>query len=233
MSELAEKAALLRQVDLFESVPADDLESLCHSVHTAHYADGQRIFAEGDEGDSVYVIQDGVVKISTAHSGEEHVISTCYTGDIVGELALLDGRPRSATASASGPTTLLMISRDEFLRFILGRPKVMLALLDTLTMRARRLSGIVESNIEFLGKMARGDFDHATSFALRFAPAMFKVAPSRPLLRRAGLESTESAPAAALSKGSLFMAASASITARNGSTPAAGLPGMPTPDLPD
>lgn len=226
MSEFATIAMLLRQVDLFSSVDPDDLETLCHSVQTINFKDGDHIFMEGDVGDSIYVIQHGVVKIVTLRNAEEHLIASCFPGDIVGELALLDGRPRSATAVASGVTSLLMISRDEFLNFLLGRPKVMLALLDTLTMRARRLSGIVETNIEFLGKVARGDFEHATGFALKLAPAMFKVAPTRALVRGSALSKTDQSPEAAMTRGGLFFAASAMINARS-------VDAGPAPDVPD
>lgn len=193
MSDLAAKTELLSQVDLFRGVSLPDLENLCQSAESVHYTDGQLMFDEGDDGETVYVIEQGVVKIIVVNSGSPKQISTCFEGDIVGELALLDGRPRSARAVASGNVTAIVIHRREFLDFVIARPQVMFTLLETLTKRARRLSDLVEGNIEWLGKLAHGDFEHATGFALRLAPAMFKVTPSRPLVRASLLQATASA----------------------------------------
>ena len=202
--ELMGAADLMTQVDLFKGVQPDDLLTLCRGARMHAYQDGEMLFEEGDEGGAVYIVQAGVVKIML-HSGVDvKQISTCFEGDVVGELALLDERPRSARAVASGKVQTVEIQRDDFLDFMLARPPVMLALLETLTHRARRLSDRVEGNIEWLGKLARGDFEHATGFALRLAPAMFNVAPSRPLVRQSTLD--KAVQGATLKKGGLFAA---------------------------
>lgn len=188
MSEITD---VMSQVELFRGVSLPELQTLSRAAHAVHYSDGETIFNEGDEGDTIYIIQEGIVKIITLVANVEKQISTCFEGDVVGELALLDGRPRSAKAVASGEVHAFIIRRDDFINFMIARPQVMLALLETLTRRARRLSDLVEGNIEWLGKLARGDFEHATGFALKLAPAMFKVAPSRPLVRTSALRASE------------------------------------------
>ncbi len=203
-NELAGAAELMAQVDLFKGVQPDDLLTLCRGAQMRGYRDGEMLFEEGDEGGAVYIVQAGVVKIMLHSGAEVKQISTCFEGDVVGELALLDERPRSARAVASGDVQTVEIRRDDFLNFMLARPPVMLVLLETLTHRARRLSDLVEGNIEWLGKLARGDFEHATGFALRLAPAMFKVAPPRPLVRQSTLD--KAAQSAPLKKGGLFAA---------------------------
>jgi CRP-like cAMP-binding protein len=191
MSDQSEIVEVMSQVDLFRGVSLPELQTLSRVAQPVAYSDGEMLFNEGDEGDTIYIIQEGIVKISTLVSGQEKQISTCFEGELVGELAMLDGRPRSAKAVASGTVRAFVISRKDFTDFMIARPSVMLALLETLTRRARRLSDLVEGNIEWLGKLARGDFDHATGFALKLAPAMFRTAPSRPLVRSSVLRASE------------------------------------------
>jgi CRP-like cAMP-binding protein len=210
--QLNAQAELLRQVELFKSVSHADLVALCQSVEVKTYTDGTVIFAQGDEGDCVYVIQEGAVKILIQGREGEKQISTCFEGEIVGELALLDGQPRSAKAVASGAVSAIVIRRETFINFLLARPTMMLTLLEELTRRARRLSDLVEGNIEWLGKLARGEFEHATSFAVRLAPAMFKVSPPRPLIRASAMRKSE---AKAATSTSLFKLAGSALEKRD------------------
>jgi CRP-like cAMP-binding protein len=211
MSEITD---VMSQVELFRGVPLPELEALSRAAQPVRYADHEMLFNEGDEGDTVYIIQQGIVKIISLVGGQEKQISTVFEGELVGELALLDGRPRSAKAVASGDVHAFMIKRQDFIDFMIARPPVMLALLETLTRRARRLSDLVEGNIEWLGKLARGEFEHATGFALKLAPVMFRVAPSRPLVRVSAIQQSESQSTTSQTSG-WFGKAAAALEARD------------------
>jgi CRP-like cAMP-binding protein len=98
--------------------------TLHHNVHASlgrlavprTYAKGQVIFFEGDAGESMYVVADGAVKVfMVSEEGDEIVLVTVREPDSFGELAVLDGAPRSASAAALEPTTLLVITRTTLL----------------------------------------------------------------------------------------------------------------------
>ena len=98
--------------------------TLHHNVHASlarlalprDYGKGQMIFFEGDAGDSMYVVADGSVKLFlNSIEGDEVVLATVQPTETFGELAVLDGAPRSASAAALEPTTLLAISRTTLL----------------------------------------------------------------------------------------------------------------------
>jgi len=75
---------------------------------------GQRIFKEGDDGDLAYVIESGEVEISFRREGKTIPISVVRKGDMIGEMALLDPGPRSATARCLTETTAITVGRDHF-----------------------------------------------------------------------------------------------------------------------
>lgn len=74
----------------------------------------EKIFVEGGEGDRAYIIQDGLIEISHMKDGQPASLGTLGKGAIFGEMALLDDRPRMATATAVDPTTLIVINREMF-----------------------------------------------------------------------------------------------------------------------
>ena len=78
------------------------------------YQDGQVIFAEGSNGDWIYVVEDGEVEISKKREGEKIVVEILKPGDIFGEMAYIDKTPRSATATARGTTVVGILDRDFF-----------------------------------------------------------------------------------------------------------------------
>ena len=79
------------------------------------YAVGDKIFKEGDPGDRAYILQDGEVEIiKTSEDGRETILGTIGKGAFFGEMALLDNTPRMATARTTVPTTMIIITRQDF-----------------------------------------------------------------------------------------------------------------------
>ena len=81
---------------------------------------GEVIFAEGDSGNEAYVIEEGTVEISKSEGNAELILSVLKSGEVIGEMALIDSSPRMATARAARRTTLIVIPKAVFAK-ILGK----------------------------------------------------------------------------------------------------------------
>ncbi len=137
----------LRHCALFRRVDEASLSALADSLRVRRYRRDQTIFNEGDPGDSLFVIESGVVKIVLASGedvAEEAIIATLTRGDFFGELALFDGRPHSASAVALEPTEALVLHRHAFLDLIDAQPGFRRALLEAMAGELRRLTRHVE-----------------------------------------------------------------------------------------
>lgn len=144
--------AFLRQVPLFKRLDEAQLVALAALVVQRRFAKGEMIILAEAEGDALFVIEQGQVKVSLIHEdGREVILSFLGPGEVFGELSLLDGKPRSATVTATAPTSLLMLRRSDFLRLLAGIPQIAVALLEELAERLRRtdqqLEGLALFNV--------------------------------------------------------------------------------------
>jgi CRP/FNR family transcriptional regulator/CRP/FNR family cyclic AMP-dependent transcriptional regulator len=116
------------------------------------------IFYEEDPGTSCYIIVKGKVKIVVnADDGREHILGVLQDNDFFGEMSLIDGQPRSASAVAVEDVQMVTIQRDEFLKLLRSNPEISLKLLVTLSQRLRTADRNMES-LAFLsapGRVAR------------------------------------------------------------------------------
>ncbi|MBI4844450.1 MAG: cyclic nucleotide-binding domain-containing protein [Nitrospirae bacterium] len=103
------------------------------------YSDGEVIFREGEEGENMFVIQSGKVRITKRTEREDLHIATLGEGEIFGEMALFDKLPRSANASAEGEARVLCIDKKKFFSSASRDPSLVFKLLETISMRLRRL----------------------------------------------------------------------------------------------
>jgi CRP/FNR family transcriptional regulator, cyclic AMP receptor protein len=137
--------AQLARSPVFGTLPADVLERLAASMQRRIYRRGQVVFHQDDPGASVHVIETGRVKVAlTTPEGEELLLRVMGEGEIFGELALLDGRPRSATISALEETVTHVLERSTFLDFLRAHPEASLDLCRALAELIRRLTEQVE-----------------------------------------------------------------------------------------
>src|SRR6185437_4628061 len=98
-----------------EGIETDLLEQIAPSVHVMQLAEGEVIFREGDPGDLLYLVGEGSVRISkSGRGGEQETLGVIQPGNFFGEMALLDGQPRSAMAVATGPTLLAEVDDEVF-----------------------------------------------------------------------------------------------------------------------
>jgi CRP/FNR family transcriptional regulator, cyclic AMP receptor protein len=136
-----EIVSVLRAAQIFTELPEDALARLADASVRRTFRRGQYLFFQGDEGARLVVIASGMVKVMIASDqGEEVVLTTLGPGATLGELALLDGAPRSASVVAVEPTSVLMLSRATVLDVLAHYPSVLDALLRSLGALVRRLT---------------------------------------------------------------------------------------------
>ncbi len=129
---------VLRSIPLFAGLGQEDLTRLAGSLIRRRYPRGQAIFHKGDEGGSLYILQSGRVKVVIPSSqGEEMILAILSAGEILGELSLIDGKPRSATVETLEETEVLCLRRDDFLGFLASRFDAVLRVLEVLSRRLR------------------------------------------------------------------------------------------------
>jgi CRP-like cAMP-binding protein len=150
-----DKLSLLRNHPLFGDLPAQVIEHLGSYMKTRKVARGGTIFAKGDPGSGLLGVLSGAVRVSVASSeGKDIVLNTFHEGDIFGEIALLDGQPRTADATATTDCELIVIERRDFVPFLRDHPDVMLKFIEILCARLRRTSEQVQ-DVTFLNLPTR------------------------------------------------------------------------------
>lgn len=132
-------ADFLATVPLFKSLDARERERFAEMVREKNYPKGSVILFEDDPGDALFVVRAGRVKVVLlSEDGREVILSLMGVGEYFGELALIDGQPRSAHVIAMEDSTLLVLHRDDFRRRVESSPGVAWALLQELSRRLRR-----------------------------------------------------------------------------------------------
>ena len=145
----------LRRCALYAHVGHDGLRTLAGLMVVRRFRRNEVIFHQGDPGNALHVVTDGAVKIVLpSPEGDEAIIATMRRGDFFGELALLDGAPHSASATAVEPTETLALPRAVFLELLEQDGGLRMALLTGLTAELRRLTGHVEE-LHFLDLAGR------------------------------------------------------------------------------
>jgi signal transduction histidine kinase len=147
---------------LFRQLSAVELSALRHIARERRFAAGQQIFKEGDTGDGVFVVKDGQVEISAlVGQGARQVFSRVGPGEIFGEMAVIECKPRSATAAAVTATEVYFIARDEILVLVERSPILALALLREISQRLREFNRqylrevIQAERLSVVGRFAR------------------------------------------------------------------------------
>ena len=147
----------LGSVSYFAGLDTDALSRVAAGVRSRRFRRGEVIFHAGDPGDALFILLSGEVKISLpSEAGEEAILVRLRPGDVFGELALLDGAPRSATATALSAAETVVLPRDRFRELIAREPAVRDALLAALAAELRRLTTHVEELhfLDITGRLA-------------------------------------------------------------------------------
>lgn len=131
-------ADLLSNVPLFRRLSRGSLATFGQACVRLKAEPGQVLFHEGDPGGALYVIVGGRVRIERlSSSGDAQVLGIRGQGEFIGEMSLIDGAPRSATAVAQSRLKLLVLQRSDFERLILEEPSASLAIMQAMSTRIR------------------------------------------------------------------------------------------------
>lgn len=150
-----DRLSLLRNHALFRDLPPAVIEHLGSYMKTRRFARGAVIFSKGDPGSGLMGVLSGSVKVSVASAeGKDIVLNMFQEGEVFGEIALLDGQPRTADAIAMTDCELIVIERRDFVPFLRDHPDVTLKLMEILCARLRRTSEQVQE-VTFLNLPTR------------------------------------------------------------------------------
>ena len=141
---------LVRNMPLFESRADDEVGALVAKLEERKVEAGVDVFQAGDDGATLFLIEDGAVDISTGTSGKDGkraVLASLFQGQFFGELSLLDGSPRSATATAMKPCTLLALDRDDFDAFLTAKPLAATKILAEMADRLRQTNALFSQQV--------------------------------------------------------------------------------------
>ena len=130
---------VLARAGLFQGVAGEAAEALASSLQYADYARGETVFLEGEQGDTLYIVLTGKVKIGRrATDGRENMLSVMGPSDMFGELSLFDPGPRTATATVVTEARLASLAHTSLKPWITDRPEIAEQLLRVLARRLRR-----------------------------------------------------------------------------------------------
>lgn len=157
----------MRRSPLFAALDDDAAQTLLDNMVKARMERGDVLFHEGDQGDKLYVIVEGKIKLGrTSPDGRENLLAILGPGEMFGELSLFDPGPRTATATAIAETQILGLSNEQLQRFITARPYVAGTLLAALARRLRRtnenLADLVFTDVP--GRVAKALLDLSRRF---------------------------------------------------------------------
>ena len=145
-----ELAGLLTPKSILSVLSREELVDLLAISSVCKMKSGEEILAQGDEGDALVVILAGVVRISMiAPNGHEIVLDYAEPGSVLGEIAMLDGHPRTASATAMYAGRYLRVGQPAVENFIERHPKVALAMLRDMARRLRETDTTIESDRAF------------------------------------------------------------------------------------
>ncbi len=138
--------ALLEGVPLFADLSRDELTRIAQVGVQRAYPAGTRVFHEGDASDSCYVVRRGELRVTREHrSGRAIALATLRPGELFGELAMLDGEPRSASVETVTEVDLVAIAAADMRGLLAKNPEISLKLVSALTRQLRKTNERVAS----------------------------------------------------------------------------------------
>ena len=127
---------LLRTMDIFEALPSEELETIAQLLRERRLSEGEVLCRQGDPGDALFIVTGGRIRLSTHDPGGNEKVLTYFTdGQFFGEMALLTGAPRSATASAETDSQLLVLDKAAFDELLASHAQIMREMLKVVSQR--------------------------------------------------------------------------------------------------
>lgn len=136
-----ERVLLLREVPIFTDLSLEELKQVAGIASEQWYPDSTTIFHQGDRGDRMFIIVNGQVQVVRTANGRDQMLAQRGPGEFVGEMAILESAPRSATLVTQGEVRVLAIEGETFKQILRERPEVSLAVLRSVSRRLREMTG--------------------------------------------------------------------------------------------
>lgn len=149
---------LLLSSPLFDGLPREAVDDILFQATEKLVRRGQTVFQKGDEGSYMVAVLSGRIRISaTSPEGREVTLNMIDAGEVFGELALLDGKPRSADATALEDSNLMVVERRHFLPYLISSNELALRVIDVLCERLRDTSETLGNlaMLDLRGRLAR------------------------------------------------------------------------------
>src|SRR5205823_6038546 len=170
---------LLANIGLFESLTAEDLETLSRRVEEIVFEAGDVIFGQGDEGTSLFVVEDGAVEISLGEGRTRVILASLFPGQYFGELSLFDGSPRSATATAMKSSQLIRLDRADLVDFVNKNPAAALRIIAEMGERLRQTNELMSRRVS---RDINSEAEEQLTFGQRIADRVAKFGGSWPFI---------------------------------------------------
>jgi CRP-like cAMP-binding protein len=135
-----ERILLLREVPMFSKLSPEDLEKIAEIAQEQLFLSRAVLCREGDPGNTLFIIVSGRVDVIITAGKKESVIASRGPGEFVGEMAILESAPRSATLRARGEVRVMVIEGESFNAILLDRPEVSISVLRHMSSRVRQLN---------------------------------------------------------------------------------------------
>ncbi len=168
--------AVIRKAPIFSGLDEAAVTSLRSSMTFVKLRKGQSLFKEGDDGDHLFIVSNGKVKLGTkSPDGRENLLMILGPGDMFGDLSLFDSGPRTATATAVTDTKLLSLGQDKVIPWVKEHPEVSLHLLARLASRLRRTNEVVGDLVfsDVPGRVAKALIDLGVKFGDKREEGLF------------------------------------------------------------
>ena len=135
-----ERVLLLREIPIFSDLSSEDLGNVAEIAREQWFPSSTAIFHEGDEGDMMFIIVSGRLHVMRTANGKDQVLAQRGPGDFVGEMAIIESAPRSATLLTESEVRVLAIEGEAFKGILRERPEVSLAVLRSVSRRLREMA---------------------------------------------------------------------------------------------
>lgn len=141
-------STFLSQIQLFQQLDDDERGVLAQQMQERSLTTGEVLFRAGDPGDSMFIVQSGAVELFVKDTaGQKIVLHTAQTGDFFGELSLLDGGSRTASATCVEEANVLTLDRDDLLQLFRKRPDAALDMLAVMGRMTRKANAMLRERV--------------------------------------------------------------------------------------